>query len=660
MESKSRKKWLTLIPILCIGLLACLTGCGEDQEDVTPEPEPVSDELAGAAFVHPDQLMIIEKGVTEVKIPFLTNLEWTVECKGTPLTFTTETTGSGNSFVSVQLPEGNTPVLSFLQFTFTNALTKSTTLTLNKTIFRRTGQLGVRPEDGEIMSAIGWGINLFDKLDASNTKGQLIDYDRLLSEQLVYTNPEMKLTYKNAEGSSYQYMSEAFSNSLNLNISPKILFGLIPAPFQASVESYVTSSSVTKDYYEWAMSGFVVQKATYQIAESVLPGDGGNDWFSDEEVARVMEYAYGTTLVVVNNCGTDTAKMAALFSTYGTHMITAGVFGGRYLNIVGRKKSEYESSISSTSTAALNAKISLNKITSIGVDVTDTYTENDSISAIETLDFDEYNLEGGSSLSNDKINEWLASLDDRNNQAFISLLTSATNPYKGLLPIWAFCALESDRKAMMNYFRDYYSKRYIKNLGNPKRVIADVVAVYYTDDEYKAETQNGKNPENLDYLYMKCDLYNSKRNFSYKRISDDIITSKYITATQKGNKYIYVAWGYEDEVGLEEVCIVAEKEAEKYKANGWKLRGANAKEGVTGVVNDNRIGVKLRKSKADVTAVGFWQGKKADSTKEWRFTSVDDVSDYTWTNGQGIDWYDGAGLVHDKIWVSYATNVVNQ
>jgi len=643
----------TKIWILLVVLMAGFSwqSCSDDDKDDNQDPGiSFPGEFTGGTILTDNKLIYLEEGQTEVQIPFLCNTGWSVETKGDELTFLSETKGNGNGIVKLQIPEGNSSLFTWVKFTF-GANTKAIGQQDGRLIIRRRAMVGAAPEGGIDMDAIGWGINLFDKLDAESLKKKVLDYDRLLSEDKIFKDQTPKTDLIEMSGSDYESISKQFSNHLNGSFSPNILLGIIPSPFQASIESYATGQTLTKDYYEWGVSAIVCQQSTYQIEEALFPGEGSEKWFSDEDVKTILEYADPSVAQAINDCNNDTTKIANIFTKYGTHIVTAARFGGRYMNLVGRKKQDYISSIASSTTAALTAKIPVKLLTSIGVNITNTYTEADSICAVNTLDYNQLNIKGGDQSGD--IEKWIGSLTDPKNQTFISLATS-TNPYKGLVPIWVLCADAKEREAMYTYFVDNYSKRYVKNLQKPKRIIADVIPVYYDDDQYNQITLKGSRPENIDYQYWDCDIYGKNKKRSYKRITPNILVDPYVVTAQHGYKYFYVSWGYDDDEGLSNVEFISRNDENNKTSAGWKLRGSNAREGTGTAEERNRMCVKPVRSGEDaITAVGFWFGDKADQDeKSWQWLSVGNAKDYTWTNGQGIDWYNKFGFVHKIIRIS--------
>lgn len=230
----------------------------------------------------------------------------------------------------------------------------------------------------------------------------------------------------------------------------------------------------------------------------------------------------------------------------------------------------------------------------------------------------------------------------------IGLVTDKQYPYKGVLPIWFLCTDSIQRRQMKDAFLSYAKKQEM-HLDSPRKVLADVIPIYFTDDEYKATEMDG----GIDYIYRTCDLYADKqKKRCYKRISDNILLSGYIAAGQNGYKYFYVTWGYEGEEGLTAMEILDSKT--KAVNGGWTVRGSDSHQGVTSVGHSHVLGVKTADIYPGTTITGFgmWEGNNSHDREMWRFLSVKDPARYTWTDGLGIDWYKNYGVAHQWLWIS--------
>lgn len=258
------------------------------------------------------------------------------------------------------------------------------------------------PDAQVVKDGIGWTINFFAPLDASSLKVKALDYSAMNNDGYISDPNEQEVKIIQATGSDYKTMATSFGNTLTGGFTPSILFGIIPPPFQASVSVYTGKQDEFKDYYEWAMTGYYISMHKIDISPFILPdsyGNGANPYMDedkwDPKSDNLLKYANPDLLQRIAEC-TDTTQFYSLFNTYGTHIVTAANFGASYNNFAVRKRQEYESVITTTSDAALMMKLPIKKVVAkFNVDLSDSYTSQDSTAAVRSLEVNVAKALGG-------------------------------------------------------------------------------------------------------------------------------------------------------------------------------------------------------------------------------------------------------------------------
>lgn len=642
---------------LALTLLSCLfvwQGCSDDNEDdVIPPIDLTSEELV-AAFEEAGTFIELPENAKEMLLKFKTKANWSIRLADESIKerFTiSRQTGNGEGDISIQLkPDAEMPLMIPVVITVTSNGLKtrsgSETKEFEKYFMRRVAASGA---NDVIHDKMGRGLAIFGDLSSKSIREAVFDIDKLNAGNKIQNagsgadENSVRIT-----GNDYKYVSEQWSNSLNGSVQANVLFGLIPPPFTGSISAMSGSQITTQNYYEYCIYSLYcvpeigrrkLEDKLYNYTETVT---------AQYLTKEVVPFMTTEAAEIINGESELFAKTdyESIFRKYGTHVITAADFGGRYDYLYAREDIEYESSVANSGAIGLSGKIPAGLLKSFKVSVDDTYSSKDSV-AYRSSKAIEHSRRIGGNIEN-SLEEWKASFKDAglDQLELIKLGFSSDQPGRGALPIFMLC-LDTERRGKMKTAWIDYIKKNSTQTKESKKIIADVRIRYVSDDDPVE-----------DYFY---DSYNGVK-LRYTRLPLNL--SQVNSWNPKGENYFYYAHSFTDntEVGITGIDIYNTGS----QPDGWVEAGEPGVDSTTGLggVNyaRNKLYVTRRKSNTSeaslITGVK-WAHYKTDGVKEngtvknnkhkgnYFTTGAGDWN--TWSNQSSRTWLKDCGLGHQDM-----------
>lgn len=630
------KRILSILTVCTFALI--WQGCNDDETyDVLPEVNISDHEVAGDLSML-DKYIQLPANARETVFNLKTKANWSVRFSDTnvrDLFDISANTGNGDGAIKVSLKEGaQMPMMFGLIFSFTNEkmFTKASTIEIERFVMTGIGDNDV------VHDVLGRGMDIFADLNEKNVKGIVFDATKLGQRGKLETLTG-GITQKNTivTGQTYNSTTESWSAGMNGSVSMVRFMGLIPSPFQMSLNAMLDGSTTTRDSREFSISSLVSIIRSRKITDEVYSITENTPASLRDSVIQYLSVDAANDI----NGSTDNSSAAfeAIFQKYGTHVITAANFGGRYDYLYAREKNEYQSSIDIAGSIGLNKRVGPSVLKMYNVNAEASFSKSDSTSYEKTVSIEKERRLGGNTTSGD-LNTWLENLasTDIKNLTMVSVNFDETNENKGLMPIYLLCK-DGTRRELMKKGWEAYIKKHAIELTNVRQILADVVVVNAT-----AGAEDGKymeDPNGVERYYRKG------RNISTINNADNV----------DDENYFFYAIGYADDetCGFTDIIIKHTDEAPK----GYKARGSKSTEGITGVpTQHNRVYIKLRTAdtpeKDLITGIKWVQEKREDSYTQGA------SGKQTWVKTKGEEWLKQVGRPHKDLFMYYTKSTVNK
>ncbi len=632
------KKYCSILCMtLCLGLMTVFAGCNDNEaDDVLPA---INLDEIDYSFTESDMFYQLPKGIKEKTFDFKTRANWTVRLSNPEIKDLFEiskTAGNGDGSIRIALKKGaQIPLYIGLVFTFTSdkVSTKSTTIEVQKYLMASPDELAIG--EGDVVNdVLGRGYDIFADLNAANVKGIVFDTRKLNAKnKLEKLTGGFNATNTQVSGKSYNETNTAWSTGMNGTFSTIKLMGLLASPFQATLNGMLQGSTTTKETREFAVTSLAAIVTRRQINDNYIltvndvvePGESQ----SQNDAARdsVLQYL---TVEAANAINGD-VSFKKIFDLYGTHVITAAQFGGRYDYVFAREKGEYLSSAAQSAGFGLSKRIGKKMLKNYQINADVNYTHNDSVSFYQDGNIVKERRMGGSSTSS--LDEWLEKLPTSATEdlAMIGLIFNNSDDNRGLLPIYQLCKDATRRNAMKEAWETYIEENAIY-MTEARRILADVMIVNARDGSQELKQLTGFDGQTRVY----------KRGLMVSAINND----KYVDS----ENYFYYVMGYDDNPNIGFTDIIIKHRGEGAGEN-FTARGATSTDGITGVpTQHNRLYIKRRTDTTAstdlITGLKWVQGDTAATTESAN-------AGLQWIKTTGEEWLAAVGRPHTDLFLYY-------
>jgi hypothetical protein len=285
----------------------------------------------------------------------------------------------------------------------------------------------------------------------------------------------------------------------------------------------------------------------------------------------------------------DKAGIFKLYDTYGTHVMTSGVFGGTYIYAYARKQTSYFYATSFYAGASLSERQAAHGANGNWMDsyLANMHAQNASISASGSDYNSDYSetygemtafIVAGGAASPD-FGVWDASIVDADsNLAMIQYSTDSNDNASGLIPLY-YLATGTRRALMEQYLEDYLTSKEIPINDTPKLVVADFQmrdATNGHDSSVKPVPQTLLDASGTERLYFPLMANKYARADQGKML--DTSQSDYIEVADATDQLWWYALAFSDELakgsgGIKDIRFY---DADEANSKNYTCRGDRA------------------------------------------------------------------------------------
>lgn len=466
-----------------------------------------------------------------------------------------------------------------------------------------------------LMSKLGHSVNLALQKPYETAMVSVFDMDLLQNKRLISITPETTTELKVATGEHYEDTFEKRNASFGLGG-----FGPLGGrgkgwTFGASMDYSESKSTESKKYHLYDTRDYMAIKFKSHLDPLFNAICDAADHESRlSALDTLMKYADRNFINSLNRIKINTVDEAKkVLMSYGTHVVTAGIFGAKMMSQYDQHEDSYYESIEHSAGVQLSAKQSnggkhkVDKIlTALG------YNNKSSIEASASGDdafsnlirntecnFDFRTIGGPSELDPET---FVSGITYANSAMIAFNITLATDvdgntlglPNYGLVPIWYFFTDENEQKLLINAFESLRESL-------PERaplVLADVVYKFYefTHNGDEAESKNynkyiypyeaefftgGKNHKLTYYPMIPNKMYDETQYMGRNDAVFDILTKEAGGCVYSGMGVFYYAMGRADEVdGIKDIKFVKKGDLSGEAGKGYVRRGNASNEGL--------------------------------------------------------------------------------
>lgn len=513
-------------------------------------------------------------------------------------------------------------------------------------------------ENDCIREAWGCGMSMAEEIGGINKKERIFDFDQIYQylaandfsgrDGTPYTKSYM------LSGSDYEEMTRQYafnlgiSGSRALNKEWKLVGG---KALSGSFTGAVDLKTHAAEYYEFTVFITKARRLSMKLRS-----------FMDYSDEKLISYLCPKANDVLNNPNSEEYKYYSntregifnLFDTYGTHVMTSCVWGGRFVYVYFRKNNAYTNSTATSFAVNVGLKKKNDQITynpempyasfmvqqmaSSGINIDfglDTYAED----IQETTSEDAYTMAIGGNANNMDPNDWMESMDpdkvNAKNYALIGLDEPTTENAKsgGLISLSCLCLDKERREAMEKYYEEYLEERAPLKGEIPSMVLADVIMLKDSDDG-----NGGVDPTKQRVM---TDPFGKKRLYTPMYVNNngvekvlgqavDTSCDVYITVVDACDQFWYAAIDYPTECnGISDICFSDKKES-SLANDGYTRRGSRADDEMNwGAIDNNYLVVKYIKdgdtTTPKITGFGLMHAQGDDNNIDKAGGEMDDI-----------------------------------
>lgn len=697
--------------LLSLFFLFCFSACTDDDGDAPSQKQPVD---GGIRYHLYDVAMY-----PHIEIPVYTTTEFQIEEVGTHYLSFEQSETDGHRLLTISCPDLNiVPPFSLIKIRVTvpgKFAAENAIILRNSRIWadlytdgggERDEPQAVTASSDDVTDEIIKSTNLSTKVGRTTniaTSGPeegtgtiALDFPLLRYANKLVIDPLNSEELHIASGSNYEETHKEWSVSVGLGgfggLGGKAKGWTLGGQFDFSR----SESTASTKYNVYDRRDYVVQRFSAhilpQISEAFVPKAGAT--LTDEErvaaVDSLMKYANsdfisGFQIQIAKV--TDSISAAHFLSVYGTHIITAGVFGGKMMSRYEMHQDSYAKSVSNSAGVQLYAKQAGEGFTDEKVKALLIIMGHSNASEIQAT-------ATGSNATSELIKNTKCNFDyktlgaDPNQPQDIGSIIKVSNssavmisynttmkadvngvamglPSYGLIPIWELCFDANVRTLLEKAFYGY--KRRIEE--RKPLILADVV---YTYDSKQADPKENHNGDKY-YMPYEADFQSApghvKTHLTYypmvpnKEFSDygrndavfDFMSKASYGCVYEGAGVFYYAFGREDEVdGITDIRFLKPSDA----GIGYTKRGNGSHEGFKIVGRkDVRVYVKygdLEARKRGGEKPAFITGMAITGSKDGEIFASTGGTTYTddLYNGESIyQYYYNNGKNHSDKWI---------
>ena len=229
---------------------------------------------------------------------------------------------------------------------FKISVTSDESLTKNLyAVFHDPGKVGEGAgETGDVISAIGCGMDITGDLGGNNRKKRLLSYTAIfdnlsLARRDLITDNDINtrdtaeiitLDYRVATEKLMSHMGVAGFAGLHIEEGPKYAF--------ASAMDAVLGSKATESDYQYYVNYLLLNRRQASLTNKIKGSTTTLIAFTDSTACRTLNNPQDEGYKAYPN---NQEGIFRLLDDYGTHIMTQATFGGRHMYVYGRKNAEY-------------------------------------------------------------------------------------------------------------------------------------------------------------------------------------------------------------------------------------------------------------------------------------------------------------------------------
>ncbi len=436
-----------------------------------------------------------------------------------------------------------------------------------------------------------------------NAGGSIFDTpkNQILSARRMFGSGQMsEIGINSSYGHSETEVGyEEMQNSMWEEVGASAFGGKNRKLFSGSFTQSYESSSIRSERYEFHYDMHVKSIVGWQLEDFVR-----NPYDNTSFLSYITDEAY----LLLNKPDAPLYKkypntkegIFQLYDDYGTHVLTGGIFGGRYTYLYGRKENYYMESVANSATAELSAKASATAAE--GENWLQTYYRvmgdhkgaltggggDYNSEASEHMDERSFFLVSGGNASCD-FAAWDASLEaDNVNLDNLALVSFCNRDQAGgivnksaadnfVLPLHIFAYDQKRRAALLYYLDDYIESKYVPVEERAPLVVADFMMKNGVDGyDEKARSRVMKDAFGIERLYFPLVGNEYVPGDAPEGAMLETSSDHYIVVSDATDQIWWVALAYEDEcTPIEHIAFLTKDENEEL-GNKYTLRGNRA------------------------------------------------------------------------------------
>lgn len=443
------------------------------------------------------------------------------------------------------------------------------------------------------LRTIGQSVSLVGEI-LSAPLANVLDIDKLYNDTCIVEKATMSQSsgYE-ITGSRYKETVSKLSESMSLSATFPVKGAMVSAGFsQAYSEEEISSNK-----YEYHIDVYNKTFAEAHLAPefSIL---GANAYlpYITTNANQVLNQPDSELYKAFSN---DDEGIKKLYDTYGTHVMTGGVFGGTFIYVFGRKQTASFRSTSNAAGASLSLKfpstgendlnwlqtyfrVMATKGGTLSAEGSDYNSEEEEVTKAKSF----FVIRGGN--GDPDFEKWSASLQDVNdNLELVSYGPGDGTSY--MIPLYELVKDEARRKAMETYWVKYFES-YEKEMAEIPLVVADFMMQTVGSEDDIPEKKIIEGPANgKKLIYYPLLLNENFGNVGDRGKAVNTANDNFLAVAQDKAQVWWYALEYADECNpISAVAFLDEDDVKSsYEGKTYSLRGERADEGMNWPAIDN-------------------------------------------------------------------------
>ena len=468
----------------------------------------------------------------------------------------------------------------------------------------------------EYLTSIGKSIKLNGEI-LSSPQDAMLDFGALFNDGCVEQSSIPSGGGGEISGMRYSQTVAALSQQMGLDVSKSSKGSLFSGGF---TESFAREDIQT-DKLEFQIDIYRKTYANYHLSASFSNEETGAETYLPYITRQANELLNSPDTSLYKSFANDREGIKALYDTYGTHVLTGGIFGGSFIYFFARKQTcsfhslthaagaslSQKSAAEGTDNAWMKAFMSAMKSQggTLNMDGSDYSSEEEEVTRAKQF----FVVKGGNGSYD--FDKWDSSVVNADSELALIAYGPGGGADSYLIPLY-YLAQDAPRREAMKQHLDAYLEESVPNKREVPIVVADFMMK--TDKNgHKAATEQRimTGPDNeTKYIYQPLVLNKNFHNSAKRGQMAETSCDDFLVTADATDQLWWVALDFADECNpITDVAFLSRDGADD---KGFTVRGDRAdKDMEWDSIDNNYVALKFASSDASphdyITGVGLYQ-----------------------------------------------------